>query len=106
MCILVYKKNFDTIHVTLLQFREILVRSLLLDTSFEKLKPGRRQQSVNRSKLELADHMLEKRIDLRASSEDTVQAAMREANHIAANKIKTLYADCDNFFYKKHRTEK
>ncbi len=56
---LIYKKNYAASDMSLLQFRESLVRSLLLGTSFEKLKPGLRQQSASRSKRKLADHKLE-----------------------------------------------
>jgi hypothetical protein len=47
--------------MTILQFRESLVRFLLLGTPFEKLKPGPRQQSANRSKRKLADHKLKEK---------------------------------------------
>ncbi len=41
---LIYKKNYAASDMTILQFRESLVRSLLLRTPFGKLKPGPRQQ--------------------------------------------------------------
>ncbi len=45
----------------ILQFREILVRSLLLSMPFEKLKPSPRQQAASRSKRKLGDHKLEEK---------------------------------------------
>ena len=47
---LIYKENYAASKVTILQFRESLVRSLLLGTPTEKLKPGPRQQSASHSK--------------------------------------------------------
>ncbi len=47
--------------MTILQFRERLVRSLPLSMPFEKLKPCPRQQSASRSKRKLADHKLEEK---------------------------------------------
>ena len=58
---LIVKENYDTSRMTMLQFRESLVRSLLLGMPFEKLKPGPRQQSTSRSKRKLADHKLEEK---------------------------------------------
>jgi hypothetical protein len=39
---LVYKEHYSTSNMTILKFRESLVRSLLLGMPFEKLKPGPR----------------------------------------------------------------
>ncbi|CAF1546789.1 unnamed protein product [Adineta ricciae] len=47
--------------MTTLQFRESLVRSLLLGTPFENLKPGPRQQPTSHLKRKLADHKLEEK---------------------------------------------
>ncbi len=58
---LIYKENYAASDMTILQFRESLVRSLLLGTPFEKLKPGPRQQSASRLKRKLADHKLEEK---------------------------------------------
>ncbi|CAF1343279.1 unnamed protein product [Adineta ricciae] len=41
------------------RFCERLVRSLLLDTSFEKLKSGPKQQSTSNLKRKLGDHKLD-----------------------------------------------
>ena len=38
---LIYKEYYDTSGMTMLQFRESLVRSLLILMPFEKLKPAR-----------------------------------------------------------------
>ncbi len=50
-----------TSDMTILQFRESLLRSLLLDTPFEKLKIRPRQQSASRLKRKLADHKFEQK---------------------------------------------
>jgi hypothetical protein len=47
---LIYKENYTESKVTILQFRQSLVRSLLLGTPIEKLKHGPRQQSASHSK--------------------------------------------------------
>jgi hypothetical protein len=49
---LIYKENYAAIDMTILQFHESLVRSLLL---------GPRQQPASRSKRKLADHKLEEK---------------------------------------------
>jgi hypothetical protein len=56
---LIYKENYDSIYITMIQFRERLVRSLRLGAPFENLKPGPRQQSTSQTKRKLADHKLE-----------------------------------------------
>ncbi len=58
---LIYKENYAASDMTILQFRESLLRSLLLGMPFEKLKPGPRQQSASCSKRKLADHKLEEK---------------------------------------------
>jgi hypothetical protein len=58
---LIYKENYVTSEVTILQFRESVVRSLLLDIPFEKLKPSVRQKSKGQAKRKLADHNLEEK---------------------------------------------
>ena len=55
---LVYKESYSANNMTILKFRESLVRSLLLGIPFENLKPGARQQSTSQSKRKLADHKL------------------------------------------------
>jgi len=42
-----YKENDDTSCMTMLQFRESLVRSLLLGVPLENLKPGPRERSTS-----------------------------------------------------------
>jgi hypothetical protein len=46
---LIYKENYATSKMTILQFRESLVRYLLPGVPFENLKPGPRQQSTSHS---------------------------------------------------------
>jgi hypothetical protein len=55
---LIYKENYAASKVTILQFRESLVRSLLPGMPFEKLKPGVRQKPTGQAKRKLADHKL------------------------------------------------
>ena len=45
--------------MTMLQFRESLVRSLLLGVPFENVKPGPRERSTSQMKRTLANHELE-----------------------------------------------
>ena len=54
-------ENDDISHITMLQFRESLVRSLLLGAPFENLILGPRQQSTSHSKRKLADHKLKEK---------------------------------------------
>lgn len=58
---LIYKENYVIRKVIILQFRESLVRSLLLGMSIEKLKSSPRQQSASYSKRKLADRKLEEK---------------------------------------------
>jgi hypothetical protein len=90
----------------ILQFRESLVRSLLLGTPFEKLKSGPRQQSASSSKRKLADHKLEEKEGSARDAqrrcagcyEKIRQQQSREASATAAKRIKTFCADCDKYF--------
>jgi len=50
---LIYKEYYDTSSMTMLQFRESLVRSLLLGVPFENLKPSPRQQPTSQTKRKL-----------------------------------------------------
>ena len=92
--------------MTILQFRESLVRSLLLGMPFEKLKPGPRQQPTSHSKRKLADHKLERlerstrdgRRRCAGCYEKNRQEQSREASNARAKKIKTFCSDCDKFF--------
>ncbi len=58
---LIYKENYVASVVTILQFRESLVRSLLLHMPFEKLEPGPGQKSTSHWKRKHADHKLEEK---------------------------------------------
>ncbi len=58
---LIYKENYATNDMIILQFLESLVQSLLLAMPFEKLQPGPRQQAVSHSKCKIADQKLEER---------------------------------------------
>jgi hypothetical protein len=103
---LVCKKNYATNNTTILQFRESLVRSLLLDMPSENLKPGPRQQSTSQTKRKLVDHTLEE-IELSARDvrrrcagcyEKIRQEKSREASLAVAKKIKTFCSDCEKFY--------
>ena len=102
---LVYKANYSTSNMTILKFRESLVRSLLLGTSFENLKPGARQQSTSQTKRKLADHKLEEDEsdhDIRrccvSCYEKIRQHQSRETSNATAKKVKTFCSDCDKFY--------
>ena len=58
---LIYKENYATDNITILQFRKSLVRSLLLGRPSENLKPGPREQSTSYLKRKLANHKLEEK---------------------------------------------
>ena len=58
---LIYKENYATDNITIFQFRESLVRSLLLGVPSENLKPGPREQPISYLKRKLADHKLEEK---------------------------------------------
>jgi hypothetical protein len=103
---LIYKENYATSNIQILQFRESLVRSLLLGTPIEKLKPGPRQQSASHSKRKLADHKLEEKKgsdrDVRRRCvgcyEKNREQQSREACHSTTKRIKTFCSDCNKFF--------
>ena len=103
---LIYKGNYDTRRTTMLQFRESLVRSLLLGVPCENLKPGPGERSTSQTKHKLADHKLEKvegvARDVRRRCvgcyEKIRQQQSREASGMATKRIKTFYPDCDKFF--------
>ena len=103
---LIYKENYAASKVTILQFRESLVRSLLLGAPFENLKPGPRKQSTQNSKRKLADHKLEeiegptRNVRRRCAGcyEKIRKQESREASAMAAKRIKTFCPDCDEFF--------
>ncbi len=104
---LIYQKNYAASDITILQFRESLVRSLLLGMPFEKLKPGLRQQPASHLKRKLTDHRLEEKegpardVPRRCVGcyEKIRQQQSREANATAAKRIKTFCSDCDKYFY-------
>jgi hypothetical protein len=103
---LIYKENYDTSGMAMLQYRESLVRSLLLGVPFENLKPGRRQKSTSQTKRKLTDHLLEEiegtGRDVRRRCvgcyETIRQQQSREASALSAKKTKTFCRDCDQFF--------
>ena len=66
----------DILVLTILQFRESLVRPLLLGVPFEICN----LVLTRHSKRKLADHKLEERKDLPAMSEDPVLAVMRKSS--------------------------
>lgn len=84
--------------VIILQFRESLVRSLLLGKAFEKLKSGPTQKSIGQTKRKLADHKLEEKEDstcdvrIRCAGcyEKIRQQQSRDVAHATAKKIKTF----------------
>ncbi len=90
----------------MLQFRESLVRSLLLDVPFEEFKSGPRQQSRSHLKSKLADHKLEEKegsarnVCRRCTGyyEKIRQQQSREASATTAERTKTYYSDCEKFF--------
>ena len=103
---LIYKENYTTNNITILQFRESLVRSLLLGMPFENLKPVPRQQTTSHLKRKLVYHQLEEmegpardvRRRCAGCYEKIRQDKSREASLATAKKIKTFCADCDNFY--------
>ena len=103
---LIYKENDDRSHMTMLQFRESVVRSLLLGVPYENLKPGPRERSTSQTKHNLADHKLEEKegstrnVGRRYTGCYAKSRAQqsREASNAAAKKVKTFCSDCDNFF--------
>ena len=103
---LIYKENYTESKVTILQFRESLVQSLLLGTPIKKLKPGPRQESPRSSKRKLTDHKLQ---EVEASARDVRrrcagcyekirQQKSMGASNATTKKIKTFCPDCDKFF--------
>ena len=103
---LIYKENYDTSRMTMLQFRESLVRSLLLGVPYENLRPGPRERSTSQTKRKLADHKFEEKegstrnVDRRCTSCYAKGRAeqSREASNAAAKKVKTFCSNYDKFF--------
>jgi hypothetical protein len=102
---LIYKENYTQSKVTILQFRESFVRSLLLGMPFEKLKSDLRQKSTGRMKRKLADHKLEEKEgsarDVRrrcvGCHEKIRKQDSREASAMPAKRIKNFCSGCDEF---------
>ena len=103
---LIYKENYTTSNITILQFRESLARSLLLGILSEHLRPGPVQQSTNRRKRKLGDYKLEE-IEGSARSvhrrctgcyKEARKQQLREASYASAKKVKTFCSECDNIF--------
>ena len=103
---LIYKENYDTSRMTMLQFRESLVRSLLLGVPYENLKPGPRQRSASQTKRKLAHLKLE---EMEGSAHDVRRRCVgchekirqhqsTEASATAAKRIKAFCPDFDKFF--------
>jgi hypothetical protein len=90
--------NITGSKVTILQFRESLVKSLLHRVPFENLKYGPRQKSVTHLKRKFADHKFEEKegsARTRRSSctgcyEKIRQQQLREASNATAKKNKNL----------------
>ncbi len=102
-----YNENYATSNMTMPQFRESFVRSLLLVMPFEKLQPCPRQQSASHSKRKPGDQKLEEKkgpepiVRRRCAGcyEKIRQEQSREASNTTAKKIKTFCSDCDNCFF-------
>ena len=115
---LIYKENYATDNVTILQFRESLVQSLPLGVPSENLKPGPREQSISYLKRKLADPKLEEKKgsgrEVRrrcVGCYEKIREESREPSLAAAKKIKTFCADCHKFcclhcFNEKHYLNK
>ena len=104
---LIYKENYAASKVTIVQFREGLVRSLLLGMPFEKLKPGSRQKSTGQTKRKLADHKLEEKEEAARDDrrccvgcyEKNREQQSREARHSTTKRVKTFCSDCNKLFW-------
>jgi hypothetical protein len=97
---LIYKENYDTSRMTMLQFRE---SPLLLGGLFENLKPGSRERSTSQTKRKLADHQLEEKKGSDCDFgrrcigcyEKNREQQSREACHSTTKRIKTFCSDCN-----------
>ena len=87
---LIYKENYDTSRMTMLQFRESVAR----------------QRSTSQTRRKLADHKLE---EMEGSARDVrrrcagcyeknQEQQSREVSYAVAKKIKTFCPDCDKLF--------
>ena len=115
---LIYKENYTTSNMIILQFRASLVRSLLLGIPSENLTLDPVQQSTNQRKQKLDDHKLEEiegsarnvRRHCTGCYEEARKQQSMEASYAAAKKVKTSCSECDNFFLecfnKKHHVMK
>ncbi len=75
---LIYKEHYAANKITILQFRESLVRSLLLGMSFEKLKPVWNRNRLSKQNVSLLITSSKKKKVLLAMFEDAVLAATRQ----------------------------
>ena len=76
---LMYKENYETSRMTVLQFRDSIVRSLLLGVPYENLRPDPRERSTSQTKRKLADHKFEeKEGSTRMLADDALAAMQRE----------------------------
>ena len=103
---LIYKENYDTTGMAMLDFRESLVRSLLLTVPYENLRPGPRERSTSRTKRKLVDYKFDEKegsapnVGGRCTGCYTKGRAQqsRETSNIPAKKAKTSCFDCDKGF--------
>ena len=82
---LIYKEIYASSNIQILQFRESLVRSLLLGTPTEKLE-------------EKEGYMRNVGRRCAGCYEKGREEQSREASNAAAKKVKTFCSDCDKFF--------
>lgn len=91
----------------MLQFRESLVRSLLLGGPLENLKPGSRQQSTSQTKRKLADQKLEEMKGSARNVHSSALAAVKKHGTtikeselcVSKKKIKTFCSDYNKYFF-------
>jgi hypothetical protein len=103
---LIYRDNYTAGDITILQFHEGLVRSLLLGKKSEVLKPEPRQKPRREVRYNSAEHKLQEKgesaRDVRRRCagcyEKIRQEESREASAAAAKKVKTFCAECGKFF--------
>jgi hypothetical protein len=103
---LIYKENYDTSRMMVLEFHESLVQSLLPGMALENQKPSPRELSTSQRKRKLADHKLEERkgsdrgIRRRYVGyyEKKREQQSKEACRATRKRIKTFCSDCNTFF--------
>jgi hypothetical protein len=98
---LIYREYYDMSHMTILHFRESVVRPSLLVALSETQKPGSRERSKGQTERKLADHKLEEKggpmrnIGRRCTGcyANGRAEQSREASNAAAKKVKPF---CDD----------